>query len=275
MFFLFLLFAGIAQADTPTSTAQVDWKPIFEKMSAELTSAFAGPTLHRPNGNLDGRGRNLSLENSLEFSYKIAKDWKIKVGGGVIQYFRPADPKNPARPDTEFVDPSITISRKRLVNAGPFTLEGRARYFFPFSDSTKATIGRVSDSGRGMVNLGAYPVLRLLDGDFVISTFVDFYYRRDKNAAANRENYSLKSRANFAYLISRKVATTAEYTTGNLRHNNAGHWQKLRDRQRVIAGLAYLPTEALSLSPTLAWGANKSFRLNRAELGLEAVYSFN
>jgi hypothetical protein len=274
MHFLLLIFASLVQAEPATPTLWADWARVFGKTGAELTSAFGGPTLHRLDGDLDGRGHNLTWENDLDLTYKFAKDWRLKVGGGVIQYFRPVDPKNPNRRDTDIVDPSISIGRKRLIQSGPFTLEGKVRYFFPWSYATKATAGRVSDSARGMLNLGAYPVMKFFDGDFAISSFFDFYYRFDKSAAANRESYSLKSRANFSYLLARKLAGSLEYSTGNLRHNNAGHWQKLRDRQRVIAGLAYLPIETLSLAPTLAWGANKSFRLNRAEFGLEAVYEF-
>lgn len=274
MHFFILLFASLAQAEPSIPTLQADWSSLFGKVGAEYTSVFAGPTLHRPNGNLDGRGRNLTWENSLDLTYKIAKDWRIKVGGGVIRYFRPLDPKKPDRRDTDLLDPHLTIGRKRLVNAGLMTVEARVRYFFPWSDATKATVGRVNDIGRGIVNVGAYPTWKFLDGDLVVNSLVDFYYRLDKRAAANRENYSLKTRVNVSYLVTRKLVATAEYSTGNLRHNNARHWQKLKERQRVIAGVVYLPVKALSLSPTLAWGAEKSFRLNRAELGLEAVYEF-
>jgi hypothetical protein len=274
MYFLLLLFASLAHAESATQTLWSDWGTVFDKTGAEFTSVFSGPTLQHLDGNLDGRGHNLSWENGLDLTHKFAKDWRFKVGGGVIQYFRPMDPKNPNRRDIDLVDPSVSIGRKRLIHTGPFSLEGKLRFFFPWSYATKATAGRVNDSARGMLNVGAYPMMKFFDGDFAVASFFDFYYRFDKNAAANRESYSLKSRANFSYLLARKLAGSLEYSTGNLRHNNAGHWQKLRDRQRVIAGLAYLPTESLSLAPTLAWGANKSFRLNRAEFGIEAVYEF-
>lgn len=253
----------------------VDWSSVFEKAGAEFTSAFGGATLHRPNGNLDGRGRNLTWENTLELSFKPVKNWQIKVGGGALQYFRPADPKNPFRRELEILDPFIGLARKRLFQTNLFDLETRARYYFPMSDATKASVGRANDKANGRLNLGAFPVFHFLDGDLTLAApSVELNYYFDRNAAANRENYAVKATANLAYQLTRKLSTSAEYTTGNLRHNNAGHLNKLRGRQRVAASLAYLPAESLTLTQTLTWGANNSFRLNRAEYGLSAAYRF-
>jgi hypothetical protein len=265
------LFAAAARAESVLSWAE--WSPALENFGASYTSALGGSTLHRPNGNLDGRGRNLSWENSAEITYKPSKDWRIKLGGGVMRFFRPQDSKNP-RPDTDLIDPFLHLSRKRLVDISGFTLAARVRYYFPVSHGTKSTVGRANDSGRGTLNFGVFPHWSVFDGDLAFAHFVEADYRLDKRAAANRENYSVKTGLNISYALSRYLSASGEYTTGNLRHSNSGRWSKLRDRQRIIAGMNIKPLIGLSVNPTLAWGANKTFRLNRAELGLGATYEF-
>lgn len=265
------LFAAAARAETVLSWAE--WRPALEKFNASYTSALGGSTLHRPNGNVDGRGRNLSWENSAEITYKPASDWRIKVGGGVMRFFRPKDGKNP-RPDTDLIDPFLHLSRKRIVDVSGFSLDARVRYYFPLSHGTRSTIGRANDSGRGTLNFGVFPHWSLLDGVLALAHFVEADYRLDKRAAADRENYAVKTGLNVSYAIRRHLSTSLEYTTGSLRHSNSGRWSKVKDRQRIIAGMSIKPLNGLSVNPTLAWGANKSFRLNRAELGLGATYDF-
>src|SRR5690606_32789642 len=129
----------------------------------------------------------------------------------------------------------------------------------PVSEYNKSKIGRVDDAGNGELNVGISPYWRFLDGDLGISCGFDFYYKFDKRAAANRENYALRAKPLVTYRFTRKFAGKVEYNSGVLRHSNNGKWSKLNDRftgQKLYAGVTYYPTSALSFNPSLGWGSD-------------------
>jgi hypothetical protein len=276
------LLTGAAQAAETatsvdsTSSARFDWGRAFSKVGLSYGGLLLGPSLQSMEGNLDGRGTNISLRNYFSADVEVARDWEVQAGWELRRYWRPADPKNPNRSDFDPRDPYLGLSRRNLIRAGAFSLGAKARYFIPVSNYTKAQVGKTYDSGRGALNVSAYPYLRLLDGDLGISCTAEFWYNFDKAAAANRENYSVKAKPLVSYRFARKFAAKVEYNTGTIRHAQNGKWSKLNDKflgQKLYAGITYYPNPSLSLNPSLGWGSD-TFRLNRAEVSLFASYSF-
>jgi len=277
--FAFAIFSiqAVAAEPSPTTTqSSFDWSNAFERVSAKYSALLLGPTVQHLDGDLDGKGTNISLRNYFSLDVKVAPDWEAEAEWEVRQAWRPVDPKRPNRKNLEARDPHVGIARKNIYRGDIFSFGARARYYIPVTEHNKSKIGKRDDFGNGEANFGLRPAWRFLDGDLYVGCGLDAYYNIAKQAPAVREDYSLRARPLVSYRIAKKFATKVEYDSGTLRHSTDGKWTKFNDRnsgQRLFVGGSWYPTKALTLSPSFSWGSH-TFRLNRAGVSLFANYSF-
>jgi hypothetical protein len=291
-FFLALLSVATAQAEeitgvlqpqlapAPTARAGESQSSLWSRAKSRLSGSYGGlligPTLQHLDGNTDGRGSFVSLQNYLSLEGRLDQNWRLHIGGEFRQTWRPEDPRRPDRKSFEARDPHLGLSRRNIIRGDTFSLGARARYFFPLSENTKYRVGRRNDAGRGELNIGLSPAWRLMGGDIYISCGTNFYYKFAERPPAVRENYSVRLWPALSYRISSKLAAKLEYSTGYLRHTTDGKWTKLNDRfygQKIFAGGVWSPTRNLSFNPSLGWGSH-TFRLNNPELSLFTSYYF-
>ena len=249
---------------------------LFEKMHATYSGLLEGPRMDHLDGNLDGKGSFIQIKNYLNADYEVANNWRAELNGEFRQFFRPDDPKRPGRSNFEMRDPSIGIARRNIVDTGSFTLSARARYALPISQDTKSRVGKVFDTGDGSFYLQAVPNWRFRDGALTLTCPVESYINLPGRRVANQEQYSIKAKAQVAYQVARQWAARIEYSTGDLRRNNAGHWSKLNDAflgHKVMAGAAFAPVKQIVLNPSLTWG-RAHWRLNQPEVSFFASYNF-
>lgn len=275
-FAIFSIQAVAAEPDATNSQSRFDWANALKRVGGNYGALLLGPTLQHPDGNLDGKGANISLRNYLSLDVKVTPEWEVETGGELRQTWRPVDPKKPNRKNLEARDPYVGIARKDIYRGDIFSLGARARYFIPVTDHNKSKVGKPEDSGNGSTNFSLKPAWKFLDGDLYVACSFDAYYNIPERAPAVREDYSLRARPLISYRIVKKFAAKVEYDSGILRHSTNGKWTKFNDRftgQRLFVGGSWSPTSAFGLSPSLSWGSH-TFRLNRAEVSLFANYKF-
>lgn len=244
----------------------------LQKIRAEYAALFLGPTIRNFDGNTEGKGSFLAMRNYLSAGIETAPNWILETGGEFRQHWRDPDPKRPDRKDGEMRDPYIGINRRNIIGGEIFSLGAKARYFLPVTEYNLSRRGKPDDAGRGELTASLSPFWRMADGALNVGCVLDGGYKFDKDAGANRENYSVRAKPQAAYRFHRRLGSKVEYSTGFFRHANNGRWTKFNDRltgQKLLVGLVWLPLENVSLNPGLAWGSH-TFRLNSAELSLYA-----
>lgn len=275
---LFLPF--LAQADTLSkennSQSRVDWGSLKKNLKLKYSALFIGPTTQHIDGNLNGYGTYLSLRNYFSLGVVFSPQWEAEVGAEYRKYWRPQDPKQPQRASIESRDPYIGVIYKNFVDVDIFSMGAKARYFAPISENTKSYIGKRTDAGNGTLQGSISSSWKFLDGDLFISLPIDIYYHLAKSAPMEHEDFSLKAKANASYYFGKRISTSLEYSTGDLRHHTTKKWSKFNDPytgHKVMASISWMPSRKLLLSPSISWG-HPRFQLNNAELSLYTSYYF-
>lgn len=255
-------------------TTRFDWGRAFEKLDATYAGLMEGPTLDHLDGNKDGKGTFIQIKHYLYGDYEVAPYWRVEAGSEFRQYFRPDDPKKPGRSNFESRDPYVGIARRDLVKGDLFSLVARARYYIPVSENTKGRVGKAFDTGNGTLNFFSSAAWKF--GKFSFTCPLEVWVNLAKAPIAEREQYTVKFKTQFAYKLDQQWAAKAEYSTGDMRHTANGHWSKLNDRElghKVVAGATYAPVKEVLVNPALTWG-KAHWQLNRPEISLYASYNF-
>jgi hypothetical protein len=270
-----LIFSFVGFAVEPATTSSFDWSKLERNFDLSYASLVTGPTLEHLDANKDGKGTDMGWRNYLNAGAELGNNWEASMGVEGRQYFRPADPKKPNRKDFEWRDPTVSLSRGKIVEAGAYQLSAKLRYSIPMTEYNKSNVGKTYDAGNGEINLGFNNSWRLRDGDWTLSLPLDLYYKIAEAPPAVREDYSARAKAIVAYRIAAKYATKVEYSTGYIRHSTNGKWSKLNDKllgQEVLLAFNYFPIRNLTISPGLGWGS-ETFRFNSAKASLYVSYN--
>lgn len=278
---IFTSYSWQAMADSSSASASApansSSSSIFSKVKENIKFTYInelyGMNSKSLSGNLDGSGRNLTMNHYESLGYKLGKGWS--VAGTAV--FRQHIDENPDTQTFEKRDPYFTVSNAALFNNERYgtSLYFFARYYAPFSRATKRGVNSRTDAANGLVRIALNPSKTWLDGKITTTLGTSTYIRFAKNAPAVHENYFFYLNPSVSYSVSSKLEAYLEWNTGYLRHTTDGKWTSMKDASGggyLSPGVNWMPTKKITINPYISW-SEPVYQIKNTDIGITSIFS--